>query len=248
MEQQSQDTAKQWKPSAFQNDGANMSRGKKKQRIFFPLGVLCISLIFISTFFCGSVQAQNNTFLNAVIVQHDGTQINCFAQFPSMSDSKTIRYKIDNSRRTQKIKSKDIKTVRYYLRNGDTVEIEYLRYMSFIEMSHNKQSVFAPEWLEVMVRGQLMLYVIQEVSSRSNIQRRSVTYHYYVKRENEDVATEIAYVRHRSGFLIYRMEAENYFANAPDIQEKIDRRVDGYTAKDIISIVEEYNTVRQTIP
>jgi len=198
-------------------------------------------LVFVFIFFCVSVQAQ--TFLNAVIYLHDDTQIDCLARLPAMYE-KTIRFKMDNNSKTQKMNSKDIKTVRYILRGGKILEIEYLRYISFFETS--MQDVFAAEWIEVLVRGPMMLYVTQE-ASRSG-QRKTVIYHYYVKRENEEIATEIAYVRYKNDFLIYRMEAGDYFANAPEIEKKIKSREEGYTAKDIVNIVKEYNTFQETIP
>ena len=198
--------------------------------------------IFLLFFFCVNVQAQKN--LKAVIIQQDGTQINCMARLPVMSE-KTIRYKIDNNSKTQKMKSKDIKSVCYYLRGGKTLELEYLPYVSFFEMIYNWEEVFAAEWIEVLERGDMALYFTQE-TSRSG-QRKSYTYHYYVKRENEEYATEIAYVRYKNDFLIYRMEAGDYFSDAPEIEKKIENREEGYTAKDIVSIVREYNTYKKSI-
>ena len=199
-------------------------------------------LIFFLIFFCGNVQAQ--AFLNAVIFLHDSTQIACLARLPVMSE-KYIKFKIDNNSKTQKIKSKDIKTVCYFLRGKKIVEIEYIRSESFFEMDNTRQNVFSPEWIEVVVRGPMMLYVIEE-TSRSG-QRKSSIYHYFVKRENEEFATEIAYIRHKNGFLIYKMETGDYFANTPDIEKKIENGEEGYTAKDIINIVKEYNTLQETI-
>ena len=199
-------------------------------------------LIFFLTFFCVNVQAQ--TFLKTVIFLHDGTQINCLARLPVM-DEKTIRFKIGDNSKVQKMNSKDIKLVRYYLRGDKILEIEYLRYSSFFEMSYNRKNVFAAEWIEVLERGDITLYLTQE-SSRSG-QRKAFTYHYYVKRENEEHATEIAYIRYKNGFLIYRMEADDYFADIPYIENKIENREEGYTAKDIVSIVKEYNTLKKNI-
>ena len=200
-------------------------------------------LIIFLVFFCVNVQAQR--FIKAVIFQHDGTQINCLARLPDASE-KTIRFKIDENSKTQKLKSKDIKTVCYYLSGDKTLEIEYLRYISFFEMSYIRQEVFAAEWVEVLVRGDMMLYYILE-SSLSG-QRKYNVYHYYVKRENEEYATEIAYVRYVKDFLIYRMEAGDYFADAPEIERKIDYREEGYTPKDIVNIVQEYNAFKKSIP
>jgi len=200
-------------------------------------------LIFFLIFFCVNVQAQK--FLKAVIFQHDGTQINCLARLPDMSET-SIRYKIDDNSKTQKIKSKDAKSICYYLRGNKTLELEYLRYISLFELIYNRHNVFAAEWIEVLERGDITLYFTQE-SSRSG-QRKTFTYHYYVKRENEDYATEIAYVRYKNDFLIYRMETEDYFADIPDLEKKIENREEGYTAKDIVNIVKEYNTFKKNIP
>jgi len=143
------------------------------------------------------------------------------------------------------MKSKDIKSVCYYLRGDRTLELEYLRYTSYFEMSYNWQNVFAAEWIEVLVRGDISLYFIQE-TSRSG-QRKTFSYHYYVKKENEAYATEIAYVKYKNGFLIYRMEEGDYFADTPEIEKKIANKEEGYSAKDIVNIVKEYNTLKKTI-
>jgi hypothetical protein len=199
-------------------------------------------IVFILLFWGVSVQAQ--TFFDAVIYQHDGTHVDCMARLPVLYE-KTVRFKTDHNSKTQKMQSKDIKTVCYFHRGEKIVEIEYLRYISFLEMNNTMQNVSAAEWIEVLVRGPMMLYVIQE-ASRSG-QRKTITYHYFVKRENEEFATEIAYVRSKNGFLIYRMESGDYFANAPDIEKKIESREEGYTAKDIMNIVKEYNISQEIV-
>ena len=200
-------------------------------------------LFLFLIFFCGSVQAQ--TFYNAVISQHDGTQIECLARLPSaMFDTKNITFKMNESGKAQKMKSSNIKTITYFDRDKKIIEVEHHRYTSYLEISNNKKNMFASEWMEVLVRGKMTLYVIQETSGTNN-KRKSFFYHYYVKRENEEYATEIAYVRFKNDFLIYRMEAGNYFSDAPNIEQKIGNREEGYTAKDIIDIVTEYNDIQK---
>jgi len=197
--------------------------------------------IFFFLIFCVNVQAQK--YLKAVITQHDGTHINCLAKLPDMSET-GIRYKMDDHSKTQKIKSKDVKSVCYYLRGDKTFEIEFIRYISFFEMSYyRQQQVSAAEWIEVLERGDMTLYFTQETSRTG--QRKTFIYHYFVKRENEDYATEIAYVRSKNGFLIYRMEAGDYFSDTPGLEKKIENRDEGYTAKDILNIVKEYNTLKK---
>jgi len=198
-------------------------------------------LIIFLIFFCRSVNAQ--MFYNAVIIKHDGTQIECLARLPSsMVDTKNISFKIDEKSKTQKMKSNAIKTISYFDRSKKIIEIEYIRYTSLLEISNNRKNVYPSEWMEVLVRGPMMLYIIKETSSYSE-KRKSYFYHYYVKREKEELATEIAYVRYKNDFLIYRMEIGNYFSDAPDLERKIEDREEGYSAKDIIDIVTEYNTL-----
>ena len=198
--------------------------------------------IFFFLFFCVNIQAQK--YNKAVILHHDGTQLECLARLPSMYD-KTVKFKMDEKGKVQKMKGEDIKSVSYFLRGNNTLELEYLRYTTFFEMNNNRQNLFTSEWIEVLVRGDMTLYYIQD-ASRSG-QRKSFSYHYLVKKEHEKYATEIAYLRYRNGFLIYRMEAEDFFADVPDIEKKIDNREDGYTAKDIVNIVQEYNTLKQAM-
>jgi len=199
-------------------------------------------LIFLLVFFCTSVGAQINTFRSAVIVRHNSTQIECLAKYPAISNSKVIKYKIDNNSKTQKMKSSDIKTVRYFHKGDKIVEKEFLPYISTFDMTKNKQNHFDPLWMDVLVRGRMTLYVTEEIFKSSRGQRQSTTYHYYCKRENEEFASKIAYVSYRNSFLVNRIEADEYFSDASDISEKIENRAEGYSAKDIIAIVEEYNS------
>jgi len=200
-------------------------------------------IFFFLIFFCGSIQAQQ--FYNAVIIQHDSTKIECLARMPSsMLDSKTISFKMDDKSKAQKIQSKDIKTISYFDRFTKTLELEYIRFTSFLVKNNNRKNMFASEWMEVLVRGKMMLYVIQETSGSSN-KRNTFFYYYFVKRENEDYATEIAYLRYKNDFLIYRMEIGNYFYDVPDLEGKIKNREEGYSAKDIVDIVREYNTLQK---
>ena len=203
-----------------------------------------IRFIFFLVFFCGSIQAQ--TFYNAVIIKHDGTQLECLARLPSaMIDTKNISFKLNDASRTQKMKSKDIKTIIYFDRGKKIIELEYIRYTSYLEISNNRKNMFSTEWMEVLLRGPMMLYIIKETSGFSE-KNKSYFYHYYVKRENEDFATEIAYIRYKNDFLIYRMEIGNYFSDAPEIERRIENKEEGYLAKDIIEIVAEYNNLQKT--
>jgi len=202
--------------------------------------------ICILIFFCASVDAQINTFSPALIVQHDSIQIVCLANYPAMSNSKIIKYKVDNNSKTQTVKSAEIKMIWYFRKDDKTLEKEYLPYISSFNTGKNRQKQFDPLWMDVLVRGLITLYLTEEISKGSRGQRKIVTHHYYCKRENEKFATKIAYVSDRNGFLVHRMEAGDYFSDAPDISEKIENKEDVYSAKDIIAIVEKYNAAMQS--
>ena len=194
-------------------------------------------IVILLIFFCANVQAQR--FHEAVIVKNDGMQISCLARLPNRS-GQNIRFKFDFLMRPNKMNFRYIHSVRYELGNGKTLELEYLSFFHFFEKNNNRQNIPAPEWLEVLERGDLTLYVIREISGRRR--RQYIAYHYFVKRENDAYATEIAHVRHDGDFIIYSMEPGNFFAAAPHIEEKIRNREYDYRATDIVDIVREYNS------
>jgi len=202
-------------------------------------------LIFIIILLCGSINAQINTFRPSVIIKKDGTQIECLAKYPATSFSDIINYKIGENGNLQKMKSNEIKTVRYFLKDDKTVEKELLPYINLFDKNKDKQNYFTPMWMEVVVRGKVTLYASEETSKTSRGQTTSKTFHFYCKRDNEEYASRIAYISQRGSFSVYKMEAENYFADSPEITQKIKDETEGFLAKDIINIVKEYNAEKQ---
>jgi len=198
-----------------------------------------ITLLLFCVFFFINLNAQINKYYSALIIQHDGTQIECFAKYPSMLNSKIIKFKTDQNSKTFTMKSAEIKTVRYFLKDNKTIEKEFLGHISSFDMNKN----FAPVWMDVLAQGQVTLYSTKEISKSSKGLHTFITYHYYCKRENEKFATKIAYVSSRNNFLVHKIMANEYFADTPDILEKIENKVDGYSAKEIMAIIEEYNRI-----
>jgi len=190
-------------------------------------------------FLCGSINAQINKYkyYPTVIVLHNGTQVEGFAKFPSSPHSKTIKFKTDKAYKKQKMKSEEIKTIRFFLKGDKTLEFEYLSYISSHSMEKGTQKLSDPIWMEVLIRGSMTLYS-EEVTRKSPHKRTIVYHYYYAKRENENVATEIADTHFGYEFHKY---AYTYFTDNPSISEKIKNKEKGYSAENIRAIIEEYN-------
>jgi len=199
------------------------------------------NLIYTFIFLCGSINAQINTFRPSVIIKNNGSQIECIAKYPASSYSDFINYKINENGKILKMKSDEIKTIRYILKDDKSIEKELLPYINLLDKNKDKPDCFAPMWMEVLVRGSVTLYATEEISKASRGQTTSKTFHFYCKREHEEHASRIAYISQRGNFNVYKMEADKYFADSPDISQKIKDEIEGYLAKDIVNIVKEYN-------
>jgi hypothetical protein len=173
-----------------------------------------------------------------VIVKHNGVQIECHAKNPAAGKAKDISYKTADGK-TLKMKSDEIKTIRYFLKDGKEVEKVYIPYYSAVEIEKGSQKHSEPAWMDVLVHGKMTLYlrVVNQIYSRG----RSFTYHYYCKRENEQVASEISYTNYFDGSQSFRTYAPNYFSDHPAISEKIKNNEKGDTARFIEDIVREFN-------
>jgi hypothetical protein len=198
------------------------------------------SLILISLliFLCGNTVAQINVFRPAVIVKHNGAQMECQAKYPNAGNAKEITCKTDKDDKILKMKSAEIKTIRYSLKDDKVVEKVYIPYLNSVEIEKGKQNYSEPAWMDVLVRGKMTLYlrVVNQIYSKG----RSFTYYYYYcKRENEEVASEIAYTNFRDGSQNFHTYAPKYFSDHTTISEKIKNNENGYTARYIEAIVEE---------
>jgi hypothetical protein len=164
----------------------------------------------------------------------------CQAKYPNTNNAKEINYKIGENGKTQKMKSADIKTIRYFLKDERVVEKVYIPYLNSAEIERGRQNLSEPAWMDVLVRGKMTLYlrIVNQIYSRG----RSMTYYYYYcKRENESVASEIAYTNYMDGSQSLRDYTPKYFSDHPIISEKIKNNERGYTARFIEAIVKEYN-------
>jgi len=191
-------------------------------------------------FICENTLSQINVFRSAVIVRHDGTQIECQARYPGTNNAKEINYRTAENGSTQKMKSAEIKTIRYFLNDGKVVEKEYIPYLNSAEIERDRQNEAEPAWMDVLVRGKMTLYLrtVNQIYSRG----RSMTYYYYCRKENDKLASEISYTNYSDGSQIFRTYAYQFFSDHPTISEKIKNNERGYTARFIEDIVKEFNS------
>jgi hypothetical protein len=118
-------------------------------------------------------------------------------------------------------------------------EKEYVISISAHDINKGTQKHSDSVLMNVLVRGPLTLYS-KVVVHRGSRTTKFTDIYYYVKRENEEAAIEIAYSN--NSFSSFHSHAHKYFADSPSISERIKKRVKGYTVINIKAIVEEYNT------
>ena len=205
--------------------------------------ILVLSIIAI--LFCGSMQAQKN-FYPAIIYQTDGKEIECLAKAIKVIGEKEVTYKLNKDNKPLKMKSINIKTIRYVLENDTEIEYDYCPIINIANVTKGSQKIRGTIWLEVKQRGPATLYHTEETyrkKDRSGTYSTYKVHNYYCKRESEEAASNLLTSSSR-GIAIannFHKIAPEYFADSPSISENIRNKEKGYKAEDIVAIVREYN-------
>jgi hypothetical protein len=193
------------------------------KRVFI---MMCMSAVV-----CGSAGAKKKQFYPAIIVQTDGEIMECLAQTPDNFGARVIAVKANRNSKTAKMKSDEIKTVRYFLEDDKIIELDHARVIELRHLYKDRPKYSKPKWLNVRERGYMTLYINTITGNSAN----SGTYH-YCRKEDEDVVS--IWPVTAKGFA---ENASRYFADSPSISEKIKNREKGYHMSDISAIVKEYN-------
>jgi hypothetical protein len=162
----------------------------------------------------------------------DGTLKEGVAKYPGKFDAKNIEFRQDRNSRTERIKSNDIRSIRYLRNDGNWVEFDRYPMVSFNNPNQSKKSVFK----NVSMRGPVTLY--------KNITRTShttETTHIYLRKENENFVSHLPVSSVLYLGMNFRQIAADYFADSPVISRKIRDGEKGYGRWDIEDIVHEYN-------
>jgi hypothetical protein len=176
----------------------------------------------------------------AIIFLHDGTQKEGLVEAPKFN-AKSVNFKTDGSSKAQKIKTDDIKTIRFITENDGKVEMDAVRVNV---PPGNNPFIRRPLFLEVVERGPVTLYYVKIRNISSNaVYDQSF---YYCKIESEKIAMFTFYDLAPGSITdpFRKTVGPQIFADNPEIVEKIRNKEKGYTHKDIVKIVREYNAVK----
>lgn len=116
---------------------------------------------------CGSVDAKKKRIYPAIIAKQDGALVECLAEYPDKVDAKTIKYKANKDSKTQKMKSDEIKAIRFFLENDNIIEMDRYPAISWKNTWKGKQKYSDPVWLNVLMRGSVTLY-LNVIVTKSN--------------------------------------------------------------------------------
>jgi hypothetical protein len=168
-------------------------------------------------------------FSKGKVIYNDGKSKTGFIE---SSWNKTIQFKTSETATAEKINVDDLKTVVYFNDDGTTDELDRVkRYGLF-----NKLTDY--EWLHVAERGAVTIYVIGTTMGKISGPKASFT-DYYAIREGELGAKMICSVSSGNPNSVFRNRAPVYFADYPELAEKIKSKL--YTYKTIMLAVREYN-------
>lgn len=144
----------------------------------------------------------------------------------------TIKFKASETAEPEKIKTDDLKTVVYFNDDGTTDELDRVkRYGLFNKLTDD-------EWLHVAERGAATIYVLGVTMGKVGGSKANFT-DYYAIREGEAGAKIICSVSSGNPNSVFRNRASVYFADYPELAEKIKSKV--YTYKEVMLAVREYN-------
>ena len=186
-----------------------------------------------------SVATLTYAYEPATIFLHNDTQLEGFVEWPNV-DARSVNFRADRSSRVQRVSSNDIRLIRFLREDGNFLDIERVQ----VNASVTNNPLRRWHFLSVVERGPVTLYYIVV----RNVSRSHVTNipHYFAKREGEAVAQYMWY--NQAGVLNdpFRRIGSNFFETNPSISEKIRNKEEGYTHRDIVQIVREYNAWAST--
>jgi len=205
-----------------------------KKYILYPLPLLLLfttPILFAQKYLDGSI-----TF-------KDGKVVKGLVEYPSNFKTASISFKENEAAKEQEFASENLKSVSVKESGQD---FEFHRGTYYEELTFRGKVESKERWMVVLVKGPATLYTVAGKSVKikngklSFTNREVVTY--YIKREPEKVATDIA--ANMAGMTAglnedFRDRASKYFQDYPELVKKINN--DKLKISDIYNVVEEYN-------
>jgi hypothetical protein len=199
------------------------------------------SIIFLMIITANNLFAQK--FLNGLIVFKDGKVLKGLVEYPSNFKTSNISFKENETAKQQEFLSEEIKTVSVKESGQD---FEFDRGTYYEELTFRGKVESKERWLVVLIKGKATLYTVAAKTVKIKNGKLSFTNSdvvtYYIKRESEKVASDIA--ANMSGITAglnedFRNRASKYFEDCPELVKKINNGK--LKISDIFVVVEEYN-------
>jgi len=189
--------------------------------------LITLTLVLLTVGFV--VAGKKKTYTKGQIIYNDGKSRTGFVEDPWRNK---IAFKTTEEGEPETINPDDLKTIVYYLNDGKTVELDRVRHYGVF----NKLSDY--EWWNVAERGKVTIYIIGVTMGANTNQRANFT-DYYAIREGEPGAKMICSVSGGNPNSVFKNRAPEYFADYPELAEKIKSKV--FTYKNVMQAVREYN-------
>lgn len=195
------------------------------KRIIFLMVILALTLFAFSN---------TTTYYEAQVFFNNGnSKIGQFA-FTILDNDKFLICKNGIDSQTEMISTDSVKSI-IYNENNEKTEFGFLRgYLNWGQVKMSK-----PTWMQLIVKGTVSLYFISTSMSGATYMSTGGFTNYYVIREGEPAAKLYSMTASFNNNLVFRAKAPLYFADYPELAEKIKNKV--YTWKDQVEVVKIYN-------
>ena len=195
------------------------------------------TLLFLITFGIAA-HAGGGKYGYCKIVFADGTSRVGLVETTS-SFKKDVRFKSSDDSEPEEIPSEKLRTITFLKEDGKTaaIEFDYIK----VYLGWGQKRISDAYWYEVVQRGYATLYVRRGSMQGSIYNANSAIEYldYYIIRDGEPAAKWISTVAGINSNQLFRAKAPEYFADYPELAEKIKSKE--YTYKVLGTVVRLYN-------
>jgi hypothetical protein len=179
-----------------------------------------------------SFAAIADDYYDATVVFADGKSKKGLVESTLTTDY--IVFKASKDSKEEKIESSTVSKVIFDIK-GEKREFQLLK----VYLGWGQKRISDPMWLKVVESGIATLFVNSTTMTSQNGLNSAGFLDYYIIRAGEPAAKMIANVSTMNNNQTFRAKAPLYFADYPELAEKITSKV--YTWKEITIAVQEYN-------
>jgi hypothetical protein len=183
-------------------------------------------------------------YLKADIALKDGTIKHGFIKKMKFDTDAILLKTTKKDKEPIKIDQKKIEKIILFNKKDESISYEYYylpvdRYLGKMAIKMEQKSI----WVQLRMEGYVSLFQFSKKSSfydnNISMSRGVSQIVYYAIRKGEKVAINIG-INTMNGYYLKR-DGAKYFADYPELSEKLKKKKKGYKIKDIIQIVDEYN-------